>query len=164
MCKCTPEKRTPFCGKPGCEWPPDTVVGHKTLKDGRHIPLFKSEADEIMRRIEHDEADRAARMPDEQSAINAMFDAWVRLRELGWREAIYCPKDGSTFKIIEPGSTGIFTGWYTGQWPDGHWWLSDDDDCGPSYPILFKLFPEAEEMRRHKLADARRRYEESNNG
>lgn len=21
MCKCTPEKRTPFCGAPGCEWP-----------------------------------------------------------------------------------------------------------------------------------------------
>lgn len=22
MCKCTPEMRTPYCGKPGCEWPP----------------------------------------------------------------------------------------------------------------------------------------------
>ena len=22
MCKCTPSKRTPYCGKPGCEWPP----------------------------------------------------------------------------------------------------------------------------------------------
>lgn len=21
MCQCTPEIRTPFCGKPGCEWP-----------------------------------------------------------------------------------------------------------------------------------------------
>lgn len=21
MCKCTPAIRTPFCGKPGCEWP-----------------------------------------------------------------------------------------------------------------------------------------------
>lgn len=21
MCKCTPEIRTPFCGRPGCEWP-----------------------------------------------------------------------------------------------------------------------------------------------
>ena len=21
VCKCTPEIRTPFCGKPGCEWP-----------------------------------------------------------------------------------------------------------------------------------------------
>lgn len=23
MCKCTPEIRTPFCGKPGCQWPKD---------------------------------------------------------------------------------------------------------------------------------------------
>lgn len=22
MCKCTPGIRTPFCGAPGCEWPP----------------------------------------------------------------------------------------------------------------------------------------------
>jgi Phage ABA sandwich domain len=22
MCKCTPEIRTPYCGRPGCEWPP----------------------------------------------------------------------------------------------------------------------------------------------
>ena len=21
MCRCTPEIRTPWCGKPGCEWP-----------------------------------------------------------------------------------------------------------------------------------------------
>lgn len=21
MCSCTPEIKTPFCGKPGCEWP-----------------------------------------------------------------------------------------------------------------------------------------------
>lgn len=21
MCKCTPNIRTPFCGRPGCEWP-----------------------------------------------------------------------------------------------------------------------------------------------
>lgn len=26
MCRCTPEMRTPFCGKPGCEMPPQKVV------------------------------------------------------------------------------------------------------------------------------------------
>ncbi len=25
MCKCTPEIRTPFCGRPGCEWPEQKV-------------------------------------------------------------------------------------------------------------------------------------------
>lgn len=22
MCKCNPQIKTPYCGKPGCEWPP----------------------------------------------------------------------------------------------------------------------------------------------
>ena len=26
MCKCTPDVRTPFCGKPGCEWPEDVPL------------------------------------------------------------------------------------------------------------------------------------------
>lgn len=26
MCKCTPNKRTPFCGRPGCEWPKQQTV------------------------------------------------------------------------------------------------------------------------------------------
>lgn len=27
MCQCTPEIKTPFCGKPGCEWPaPDPAA------------------------------------------------------------------------------------------------------------------------------------------
>lgn len=25
MCKCTPNIRTLFCGKPGCEWPPRNI-------------------------------------------------------------------------------------------------------------------------------------------
>lgn len=25
MCKCTPEMKTPFCGKPGCEWPVKSI-------------------------------------------------------------------------------------------------------------------------------------------
>jgi hypothetical protein len=27
MCQCTPEIRTPFCGKPGCEWPKQETKG-----------------------------------------------------------------------------------------------------------------------------------------
>lgn len=26
MCMCTPEIKTPFCGKPGCEWPAITYT------------------------------------------------------------------------------------------------------------------------------------------
>ena len=25
MCQCTPEIKTPFCGKPGCEWPKQKI-------------------------------------------------------------------------------------------------------------------------------------------
>lgn len=25
MCKCTPNLRTPFCGKPGCQWPGEAL-------------------------------------------------------------------------------------------------------------------------------------------
>lgn len=25
MCKCTPQLNTPFCGKPGCQWPPQKL-------------------------------------------------------------------------------------------------------------------------------------------
>jgi hypothetical protein len=28
MCQCAPEIRTPFCGKPGCQWP-EAEVGAK---------------------------------------------------------------------------------------------------------------------------------------
>lgn len=33
MCKCTPNIRTPFCGKIGCEWPKDEV----DLGDGHRL-------------------------------------------------------------------------------------------------------------------------------
>lgn len=32
MCKCTPEIRTPFCGKSGCEWPKSSVRGHVSVR------------------------------------------------------------------------------------------------------------------------------------
>jgi hypothetical protein len=33
MCKCTPNMRTPFCGKPGCEWPQDKAKVAGTAPD-----------------------------------------------------------------------------------------------------------------------------------
>lgn len=87
-------------------------------------------------------AKRLSDMPDERSAIEAMHQAHTRLTELGWRNAIYCPKDGSTFDVIEAGSTGIHTAHYEGAWPDGSWWVHADGDLCPSRPILFRLHPQ----------------------
>lgn len=33
---------------------------------------------------------------------------WLRLKELGWKEGSYCPRDGSMFACCMLGSTGIF--------------------------------------------------------
>jgi hypothetical protein len=63
------------------------------------------------------------------------FDA---LRQLGWREAIYAPRDYSTFLAIEPGSTGIHE---CTRHEDGSFWIYDGD-LWPSRPILWKPMPE----------------------
>jgi hypothetical protein len=120
---------------------PDDIVGHKTLSDGSHVPLRRAEADAMLAAADAAEAKRAELMPDTQSAIDAMFQAWYRLKELGWREAVYCPKDGSAFEVIEAGSTGIFDCRYSGEWPHGHYLIAAHGDIWPSRPILFRLYP-----------------------
>jgi hypothetical protein len=97
----------------------------------------------ILEKIEADEAARAEKMPDERAAILQMFEAVQRLKELGWNDAIYCPKDGSEFDAIEAGSTGIHRCHYDGEWPDGRWWVADNGDLWPSRPILFRKTPNA---------------------
>lgn len=125
---------------------PAQIVGHKTLYDGRgghrHEPLTKAEADEIMAEIDRRDAKRAADMPTERDAVNALMEAYLRLKEFGWREAIYCPKDGAPFKVIEAGSTGFHDCHYQGEWPEGRWWVHSEGDLWPSRPILFKATEE----------------------
>lgn len=134
----------------------DDVVGHKTFDTGergedgfpvlRHEPLTRAEATALWVRAEQRDKERAQRMPDEQAAIEALFEAWQRLKELGWKEPQYCPKDGSNFKVIELGSTGIFDCNYHGKWPDGMYMVSDDSDVYPTSTgvAMFKLLPEAQ--------------------
>lgn len=121
--------------------PADPIVGHKTLRDGnglRHVPLHESEAAALLADCEKRAADRAALMPDEEAAIAMFFDAYTRLKELGWNDACYCPKDRSQFLVIEAGSTGQHRCFYEGEWPFGSWWVVDDGDMYPSRPVLFK--------------------------
>jgi hypothetical protein len=86
-------------------------------------------------------AARAAKLPDEKACLEAMFEAYDRLRELGWRDAIYCPKDGTVFLSISAGSTGIHECYYQGEWPKGSWWSYDAGDIWPAHPILWKAKP-----------------------
>jgi len=151
---------------------PDDIVGHKTFDTGerdkhglpvyRHEPLTRAEGEALWEAAKAAEAKRAEDMPTEQDAINVMFSAWQRLKELGWREAQYCPKDGSTFKVIESGSTGIFDCVYEGEWPTGTYWLHDEHDSYSSRPVMFKLLPEAQAEYDAKMAAARERYQREN--
>lgn len=96
---------------------------------------------------------RSALMPTEQDALNLMHDCYERLKELGWQDAIYCPKDGTEFDAIEAGSTGIHRCHYDGEWPTGHWLVADAGDLWPSRPILYRV-PEEEADRDKQLAEA----------
>lgn len=89
---------------------------------------------------EHDaaKARRAEQMPTEYDVLCTMSQCHSRLRELGWSEAIYCPKDGSAFDAIEFGSTGIHECTYDGEWPKGSWWIHDARDAWPSRPVMYR--------------------------
>lgn len=150
---------------------PDDIVGHKTFDTGercsetgfpvlRHESLTRAEGEALWKHVQEREAERAARMPDEKSAINALFDAWLRLKELGWKEPMYCPKDGTKFRIIELGSTGIFEGAYRGTWPRGCWdsWDDHDSYCSSTGPAMFQLFPEDEAKHKLRMAEAAARF------
>jgi len=115
--------------------------GHLTLEDGTHVPLTKEEAEAIWAKAkaEHDALKQA--IPDERSALRAMMDGYVRLKEMGWNDIIYCPKDGSWFDSISAGSTGIHPCKYEGKWPNGSWWIADGGDIWPGRPILWRPSP-----------------------
>jgi hypothetical protein len=135
---------------------PNKIVGHKTFDTGERdehgLPVFRYEPLTA--------AEGEALWQAEQSAINAMFNAWVRLKELGWSEPMYCPKDGTKFRVIENGSTGIFDCIYDGEWPKGHWTMFDEHDAYPSSiaPALYRLYPEDEAKRKQRMREAAARF------
>lgn len=115
----------------------DPVVGHKTFHDGagfRHEPLRQSEAEALLAAADAAKAKRAADMPTEQDAARALWSAYQRLKELGWRDTCYGPT-GVTVQLIEPGSSGIHQGLRHDPWPEKTWWIDGDS---PSNPCLFK--------------------------
>lgn len=98
----------------------------------------RSLGEKLWQAAERSKRRRAHRLPDEEACLRAMFDAWQRLRDLGWREIQHCPKDGTVFLSIEAGSTGIHDCHYQGDWPTGLWWVHEARDLWPARPMLFK--------------------------
>lgn len=136
----------------------DGYHGHMTMQDGSHVALTADQAKDLWAAMEASNQRRAEKLPDVETALRAMGEAYFRLQELGWRDATYCPKDGSPFEVIEAGSTGIHRAHYQGTWPNGTWWVEDEGDLYPSRPILFRLLPEAQAEYDAKMQAARERY------
>lgn len=118
--------------------------GHATMADGTHVPLSQNDAKAIWEAIDAADAKRRADMPTTQSALSAICDGKQRLTSLGWRDAVYCPKDGSSFAIIEYGSTGIFYATYHGEWPTGSLYSCDhfSHPRGAMFKALADLSPD----------------------
>ncbi len=123
--------------------------GWKTTIGGEHLPISADEAKVLWAACEAADAKRRGLMPDSMAALDLMQDALTRLKDEGWHDGIYCPKDGSTFAVIEFGSTGIFTGVYCGEWPDGHVIVCD----GLSHPcgLLWKPITQLTDAEAAKL-------------
>lgn len=139
---------------------PSGYHGHMTMADGSHVALSADEAKALWEAVEAQRAKTEADFPDVQTTLREMCRAHNRLRDFGWRDGIYCPKDGSEFEIIEAGSTGIFRCRYDGEWPDGMWMTFADDDVYPSSrpPLMFRLLPEAQAEYDRKMQEAAKRY------
>lgn len=105
------------------------------------VKVSKEAFAELLAEIDREKAARAKLMPDEQACLHVMFSAWQRLSELGWREIMYCPKDGTVFDSISAGSTGIHDCYYQGKWPDGRWWVFDGGDLWPADPFMWRAKP-----------------------
>lgn len=131
---------------------PDEIVGHKTFATGetcpqtgmpkfRHEPLTRKEADALWQRVEELKAKRAADMPTEQDAVNALWAAQQRLHELGWCEpksykAHALRAEGVEAMLIEFTSSGIHRGYYHAVNGKDTWWIGPDG-C-PSSPLLVR--------------------------
>ena len=99
--------------------------GHATLSDGAHVAPSEDVMMSLWNAAMQRKADAARDMPTTKDALNGMHTGLSRLRDLGWKDGIYCPKDGEPFAMIQFGSTGIFEGWYMGEWPDGRVYSCD---------------------------------------
>lgn len=100
----------------------------------------KPDFDALVKAADEAKAARAEAMPDDTAALVCMFTAWQRLKELGWREAMYAPCDSSPLLLIESGSTGTHEGYCD---PERRFWAYCGGDLWPSNPCLFKVVSDA---------------------
>ncbi len=96
------------------------------------------DAHEILRSHEAQKAARAEQLPTEYDCFRVLNQAFIRLEELGWRNAVYCPKNGDAFLAVEGHHSKPFRCMYMGDWPDGGWWELETGELYPARPTIFK--------------------------
>jgi hypothetical protein len=112
-----------ICIIPPAGWHCTRVPGHEGPCAAHPT---ETTAAELWQAIEQQQAKDEADMPDALAALNTMQRGYHRLRQFGWSDGVYCPKDGSEFAVIQVGSSGIFSGVYIGDWPFGDIWIADE--------------------------------------
>lgn len=147
---------------------PGAIVGHKTLRDEGtgelyHEPLTRAEADAIMARVDAAKAAREAKFPTTEDAVRGLWDAWYRLKELGWRDTQYAPADDRPKQTISIGSTGIHQARCQSRTEAGRehekwWWHDDGHDTWPHKPLFYMPDAQEAEEDRVRMEAARERF------
>lgn len=80
---------------------------------------------------------------DEEESVRLVSRIYLRLKELGWRDAMYAPKDSSPLDCIEAGCSVVLTNCARDE---NGFWHYDGNDTWPLTPVLFRaaLAPSAE--------------------
>lgn len=88
---------------------------------------------------EHAAKERPERRKQISPGMLKIFNLVAKLKSKhGWREAVYCPKDGTMFWAWDPLTSLPYKCNYHGEWPSGSWWAYMDGDAWPARPLLFK--------------------------
>lgn len=104
--------------------------------------MDKADVQQLLADVDAAKARRAESIPTEKDAIRVMFDAWQRLKELGWRDGQSMPATGERYAGIQCGSTGIHA--YTAERYDGPfahpmYYVYDGDLwCSRIPPVMFR--------------------------
>lgn len=125
--------------------------GCGTTADGKHVQFSAEQAESLWKSAEAAKEARKESMPDTNAALRQLCSGRVRLYELGWSDASYCPKDGAPFAVIQYGSSGIFSAFYQGEWPNGR--VVMDDFCVHPDGLLWKAIDKMSEDEAAKLKE-----------
>lgn len=78
---------------------------------------------------------------EEKHHLVQMWEHFQLLKQFGWNDAMYAPRDGRPFLSISAGSTGVHE---CVRHDDGHFWIYDGD-LWPANPILWKPLARTED-------------------